>query len=363
VKRRRVLLLFADAEQNRTLSYQQGWPRNFRQSPRFHCVGLNVADRRITALLRGHAVSRLGRFDAVVLLHTVFSNACYLAGTLFDAVAAMRQPKAYFIGNEYKLMPEKMAFCDALGVKLLVTMNPHEQAQEMYRRRLGCLVVHIPSAALDPERFRPTTPRERRSIDVGYRAFDVPPYLGHNERREIAEYFVAHASDFGLSVDISLDPTERFDETGWAGFLNRCRAQLGTEAGGDFFELTDETRVRVTAFMESNPAATPADVRARFFDTYANPVPVRTISGRHVEAAGTKTVQLLFEGEYSGYFQPDVHYISVGKDFSDAGEAVRKLKDDGFCRLLADNACQVVNERLTYSRLIDQFANSLDTVL
>src|SRR4051812_39131741 len=110
-RRRRVLLLFADAQQNRTLSYHGGWPRHFKKSPRFECVGVNVMDRSIAQRARALAASRFGRFDAVVLLHTVFSNACYLSGVMFDAIATMRVPKAYFIGNEYKLMPEKMTFC------------------------------------------------------------------------------------------------------------------------------------------------------------------------------------------------------------------------------------------------------------
>jgi len=360
---RRVLLLYADALQNRTLSYQRGWPRNFRQSRRFACTLLNVMDRSVAGRLRALALARFGRFDAVVLLHTVFSNACYLAGVMFEAIARMRVPKAYFIGNEYKLMPEKMVFSETLGIKLLVTMNPDPRAQQMYRDRLHCAVVHIPSAALDPEQFYPTTPRESRPIDIGYRAFDAPLYLGHNERREIAEFFIEHASEFGVSIDISLDPAERFDEPGWAAFLNSCKAQLGTEAGGDYFELTDDTRKRVTAYLDAHGDAVVSDVRSRFFDDYPDAVPIRTVSGRHVEAAGTRTVQLLLEGNYSGYFKPDVHYITLRKDFSNAADAVEKFRDEAFCRELTENAYAVVHEELTYERLIDRFADALEPLL
>ena len=109
-------------------------------------------------------------------------------------------------------------------------------------------------------RSRPGTlparaPDAERPIDLGYRADDSPAYLGHRERREMAEFFQARAAAYGLTVDISLDPKDRFDETAWAAFLNRCKGQLGTEAGGDYFELDDRSRHEVNAYTAEHPAA------------------------------------------------------------------------------------------------------------
>ena len=109
----------------------------------------------------------------------------------------------------------------------------------------------------------------------------------------------------------------------------------------------------------TNPDATLEDVFQLFFRDYSDPVPVRTISGRHVEAAGTKTVQILFEGYYNGYFEPDVHYIPLKKDFSDTNEVFYKFQDEGFCRHLAENAYAVVTQELTYEKLIDRFYEAL----
>src|SRR5262249_18069465 len=155
-----------------------------------------------------------------------------------------------------------------------------------------------------------------RPIDLGYRAYRSPIYLGHDERREIAERFAEAAATRGLRADISLDSADRFDEPGWAAFLDRCRGQLGSEAGGDFFELTDETRKRVWAWVETHRGASDKEVLARFFPERPQGVSGRALSGRVVEAAGTRTVQLLLEGDYGGYFRPGEHYIEVAKDFS-----------------------------------------------
>jgi hypothetical protein len=292
----------------------------------------------------------------------VFSNARMLDGRLFEQIRRLPQPKAYFIGNEYKLMPEKMAFCEALPVTLLVSQTSAPAVHRLYRDRLGCAVVGLPNTGYDPSLFTATTAPDERPIDLGYRADDVPVYLGHNERRAIAEYFQRRAAEWGLRVDISLDPADRFTEPEWAAFLGRCRGQLGTEAGGDYFTLDDARRLLSLEYERAHPAATSADVREFMKHVPPQGIPLRILSGRNVEAAGTRTVQLLVEGRYDGYFEPDRHYIPLLKDFSNADDAIRKLRDSAFCRMLVDNAYQVA-ESLRYDRLIDRFRAALSAAV
>jgi hypothetical protein len=294
------------------------------------------------------------RGDVVIVLHSVFSNALMLSERAIDALARLPQPKVYFIGNEYKLMPEKMAFCQRLGVGLLVSQSLSSQVHALYQRRLGCRVVGVPNTGLDTELFTPMNSPEERPIDLGYRAADAPAYLGHQERRELAEFFAARASAYKVAVDISLAAEDRLDECGWAAFLNRCKGQLGSEAGGDYFDLDDRSRLAVGAYLETHPGASFAELAARFFPPAHEHVPLRILSGRQVEAAGTKTAQLLFEGHYDGLFEADSHYISLKKDFSNADEAMRKFKDVGFRRRIVERAYEFVREHLTYERLIDR---------
>lgn len=362
-RRLKILLLYGQSAESLTFSYQIGWPTHFQRHRWFECVPVNVLDRRLTARLRGHLLARLGTFDAIVLLHSVFSNACCIGDRLIDALTAARPPKAYFIGNEYKLMPEKMAFCERLRIALLVTMNPSPDAQQLYRDRLGCAVTCIPSAGLDLEMFGPTVDWVDRAIDIGYRADASPLYLGHDERRQIADFFLRVGPDYGLTLDVSIDPGARLPVASWAAFLNRCRGQLGTEAGGDYFELTDMTRVRVNEYLRIRPNASMREVFDRFFKGYKHAIPARTISGRNVEAAGTKTVQILFEGGYSGYFEPDVHYIPLKKDFSNIDDVMAKFRDTAFCEKLTENAYELAIEELTYEKLIDKFYEALVEVL
>ena len=351
VRRLRVALLYAGSPESRRLTYQSGWPKHFLRHPRFDCVPVNVLSRFARVPRR--------RIDAFVILHSVFSNGCYLTGRLFRRVATLPQPKAYFVGNEYKLMPEKIEFCERLGVSLVVSQLSSPDAHDLYRARLGCRVAAIPSGGLDAEVFAPRTPSEQREVDLGYRAYDSPIYLGHRERRALAEQVGESARRRGLRVDVSLDGADRFDEPGWADFLDRCRAQLGSEAGADFFELTDETRNRVNAWVEEHPDASDEEVLERFFRDRKGWVSGRALSGRVVEAAGTKTAQLLLEGEYGGWFRPDEHYVSLRKDFSNLDEAFDRLDDRAAVARMTEAAYEVALSELTYERLIDRFHDAL----
>ena len=362
-RRRLNLLVLCAFNPQSTFSYHTAWPRHLAAHPDVTPTVVNLDDRAWWPRLRALSAIGGGTYDAVVLLHSVFSNAQRLDGLPLDLVRRLPCPKVFFIGNEYKLMPEKMAFAESLPVALLISQSTSPAIHDAYRQRLGCKVTGIPNTGLDQELFVARTPRAQRPIDLGYRADDGPSYLGHQERRAIADYFTAAATRYGLSVDISMSPAQRFNEPGWANFLDRCKGQLGAEAGGDYFELDDRTRAAVHAYEAEHPGATFEDVHRRFFANYGPSVPIRIISGRQVEAAGTRTVQVLFEGRYDGYFVPDVHYIPLRKDFSNADEAIRKFKDTALCADLTARAHQVAVEQLTYPALITQLIGHLRTMV
>lgn len=356
----KAFVLYAVDASRTTLSYQQGWPAAFAESDRFETTLANVATRR--GRLAAHAALRLRSYDAIIVLHSVFSNVGVVDVGLMDAIARNRATKAYFIGNEYKLMVPKMEFAERIGVSLLISMTTSDRLHGLYRERLSCDVVSVPSAGLDPRIFHPTTDFADRPIDLGMRAFPEPVYFGHQDRRSIADYFVAHAQDLGLVVDISLDEADRFSPSQYAAFLNRCRGQLGTEAGSDYFDFHDEFNERASLLFLATPDLPPGGPAA-FYAEQGEYFPVRVISGRHVEAAGTKTVQILFPGDYSGFFQPDVHYLALEKDFSNIDDVMRRFRDDDVCRSIAENAYRVAVEELTYERLLDRFLDALRPLL
>jgi hypothetical protein len=355
----RALVLYARSADTETFSYQSGWPRALARDPRFQSQLVNVAAPGTASRLSAWWAIRHARVDVVLMLHSIFSNALRLDGRLLDAVRALGAPNVFFIGNEYKLMPEKMAFADSLGIALLVSQSNSPAVHRLYRDRLGCAVVGVPNTGVDLEIFRPVSDPDARPIDLGYRADDSPAYLGHNERRRMAEYFQQHAAELGLRVDVSLNPADRLNERDWAAFLNRCRGQLGTEAGGDYFSLDDEYRRTVNAFVAEHPNARFDEIHERFFRGVTAAVPLRIISGRNIEAAATRTVQLLFDGEYDGYFHPDEHYIPLRKDLSNVPEAIEKFRDRGFAARISDNAFRLATTAFTYDALVGRVRDAV----
>jgi hypothetical protein len=353
----RTLLVYAETLAGATLSYQRGWPRAIAGDPRFRCTALDLANTTRFALLLPR------RFDVVILLHSVFSNSRMLAGWLQERVTAVRAPKVWFIGNEYKLMPDKLEFAREVGVDLLVSQIESDEVRELYRRALGRPVVSIPNTGLDSELISPGPPLDERPVDLGYRAFDGPAYLGHDERRRLLDVFTDAAARRGLVADLSLDPAARLNEPQWAAFLRGCKGQLGFEAGGDYFELDDRSRFAVEVYEREHPGAAFAEIRKDVFGDYGPRVSGRTISGRVIEAAGAKTAQLLIEGEYGGYLAPWQHYIPLRPDLSNADEALDALADVGQASEIAERAYEVVARELTWAKLVDRLYDAVEEVL
>ena len=361
MKKLRILLLFADYEQNKTLSYQQEWPKHFLNHSLFHCTAVNTVQGGLYANFSSWLQVKFRRFDAAVLLHSIYSNACNLNSRQLNDLAELDIPKVFLIGNEYKLMPEKLEFCRRLDLSLLITQCNSPEIIGLYKQLLGCEIMSLPNTGVDPAVFFPKVPFAERKIYIGLRGFRQPYYLGHNERELIAEYFRRIAPEKGLTVDISLDPKDRFDAEGWAGFLNDCKAQLGTEAGGDYFDPGDEIRRAVNLYIAQEPDASMEKIYDLFFKD-RKMVPVRIISGRNIEAAATKTVQILFEGRYSDYLKPDVHYIALKKDFSNIDEILGKFRDTAYCTRITDNAYELTLREFTYENLIGKLYEKLISI-
>jgi hypothetical protein len=359
----RLLVIYAGETANSTLSYQRGWPRAFRTNPGVSTTFLNLADAGIQANIKATWAFRWGRFDAIVLLHSVYSNACYLTGRWLDEVASSKIPKALFMGNEYKNLPEKLALARRIGVALLVTMLHHPRAIADYRERLGCEVFPLPSAGHDPELFANLRARTDRSIDIGYRAYDAPFYLGHRERNEIANCVGSAARARGLTCDISLDPVDRLDETQWAAFLTNCVAQIGTEAGGDYLDLDDTIRLKVNSALEDQPELSFDQIQKRFFPGDLGDGAGRALSGRITEAAAAGCAQILLAGHYAGYFQADKHYIALARDYSNVEECLDRLSDIGECSRIVAAAAEVARTQLTYGALIEKFLGALRPIV
>jgi hypothetical protein len=119
-------------------------------------------------------------------------------------------------------------------------------------------------------------------------------------------------------------------------------------------------RARVGELLRDDPEATFDEVSARMPAGWEGTV-FGALSPRHLEAAMTRTPQVLVRGSYSGVLQPDVHYVAVQEDLSDVRDALERALDPGLGRDLAEAAWAdlVDSGRYDYDRLTDAVRGEL----
>jgi hypothetical protein len=209
-------------------------------------------------------------------------------------------------------------------------------------------------------------PPGKRQIDIGYRAYNLPYYLGKGaqEKTEIAVGFCERAKELDLKLDIETDVQHRLTGKAWHRFLANCRACLGVEGGASVFDLDGVVYAEWERIMASYPTITFAEfqeIAGGVLQDWEGRIPYRSFTPRHFEAAAFRVSQILFEGEYSGMMQPMVHYIPLRKDYSNFDDVVRVFRDEALRLELTENAYRdlIASGQYSYRRFIETFDNQL----
>ena len=358
-RKKRLLVLHASTQRHASFYlYLYGYPRAFARTEVFDAAVVNVVTSNpvMERLGRWRAVLG-GTYDAVVLLHSIFSSSLALPPRWRDTVKRLGAPVVFFVGNEYYRMPAKMAFAKDMDVTLLVSQCLSERILRLYRDHLGCNVIGLPNAGFDAETFPPGPPTETRPIDIGYRMMPGWPYFGHWEREDIAAA-VEQGANGHFVTDISLDPKDRFPAQQWRAFLQNCKTQLSVASGSNIFELDDSTVLKVCDFWRSNPHASREQIAA-LYPPRGQWTPLRTVSSRMIEAAATKTSQIMYPEEIGIPLRPDVDYIALRRDHANLDEVLVRISDTGFLEHVAANCFELFSEETSYSKIFSDLNNAL----
>jgi hypothetical protein len=203
----------------------------------------------------------------------------------------------------------------------------------------------------------------KRTIDVGYRGnrLDITFGMGGREKWMIADKFKDLAEKNNMILDIETTMDKRIYGSAWYTFIASCKAVLGVEAGVSLVDINDTIRTEASRIRKEKQDITDETVYELICKQQDDNIYYRTISPRHFEAAAFNTCQILFEGKYTGLMDPDVHYISLKKDFSNIDDVFAKFNDDEYRQKIASNARRdlIDSGRFTYAR----FVADLDTDL
>jgi hypothetical protein len=197
---------------------------------------------------------------------------------------------------------------------------------------------------------------ERRPIDVGYRAWHAPPWLGRHGalKTRIAEVFAQAGPEHGLVVDISTrdGDTKYGDE--WTRFMAECKYTIGVEGGASIDDYDGSVRAATDAYLAAHPHASFEEVEAACFPGRDGELALRALSPRHLEACVTRTCQVLIEGDYNGALVAGVHYLPLKADLSDLDEVLEQMRRDDRRAEIVENAYRdvVASQAWTYRSFV-----------
>lgn len=327
-----------------------------------HDIGTSGGKRRLPRLMR--------EVDAIVALHGTTTDWLADLNEVTPVLLDRRVPLVVFVGNEYNCpfpwLAEKIAAVKALRGEIVVSQLLQETAEWLYAET-GARALSLPHA-LNSRRYFPGPDHAVRRLDLASRSFRYPPYVGDSERNDILSAAAQLGRRSSLVIDVNLKhrlPPER-----WANLLTNSRATVSTEAGSWYLERDDHTARRVEDLMRRTgnsgfrlPASLRRCVRrlptgakeflrrihAKLPITYApltypdeetsksiaaiysraskSPVYGKCASGRHFDALGTRTLQLLTPGRYNDILKPGEHYLEIAADGSNLREMIEVARD------------------------------------
>ena len=370
-------------------SYYDDWADAFARAPGVRC---RFASLRVP--LPWRARRAIARAELVVLLHGCLADTVDLLDPVTPALRSRRGRLVALMGNELSTpwapLGPRIDWLRRVEPTVVASQLPLASARVLYR---GHRVVSVPHA-LNPAAFVPCA-REGRPIDLGARGFTYPPHVIDDQRNRVLTVARRFATDRGWKQDIGTG--ERLDRRHWAAFLSRTAFAVSSEAGAEWVDTRDAAvrAVEPNAYAPRRSVAGqalrlvpyPAKARAyralrpfgirhaamdavgddSLFARYravARPpdaVSGKCITARHLDAVGTRTVQILVQGAYNGVLERGAHYIETDADMTNADEVDDTMRDARRCERIADDALDHVLSRHTVDHRVAELLNLAGT--
>ena len=327
------------------------------------CLFLNLAVRRPPRWLRRVPVD-------LVVFHTT-----YLAKRgspthwprLVERARPLKDLGAALVAlpqDEYLPPAPLCEFVEEFGIEHVFSVAPESEWAAIYPTvdRSRTQISRVLTGYLDPETVAAVERRaaangRERPLDVGYRAKDLPAWLGRHAKlkadvgRAVADAAPAH----GLSVDISTRPEDTLIGDDWMRFLLSCRYTIGVEGGASILDHDGSIRRCCEAVLADRPDATFDELERECFPGRDGEFRLFALSPRHLEAVAARTCQVLVEGDYDGVLEAGRHYLPLRRDFSNLDEVLETIRRDDQRERIIDTAYReiVASGRWSYPRFVE----------
>lgn len=311
------------------------------------CIYLNTA---------GRSSIPASYFDIpydLIIFHTTFISLRWGGDKAYDQVKNLLAPLIQHAAYKIVLPQDEWIHTTILNrliidfhIQAVYTVAPESEWKKIYHdvdfNKVAfhyVLTGYIDSKVVSHVNEKPVL---KRTIDIGYRAFKAPPWLGLHGflKTDIADVFNRTAPAEGFITDISTNEKDTILGDAWYDFLLNCRYFIGLEGGSTVIDPTGSIWEMGQKFLQANPNASFNEVEHAVFPGMDGNLKLIAISPRHLECCITKTCQVLMEGDYNGILKPGIHYIELKKDYSNLKEVFRLMKDDSLRERIAECAYQ-----------------------
>lgn len=305
-----------------------------------------------------------------VVFHSYCARVCfegYISESYKAKLRAYRGVKVLAVQDEYDLTNVLKCVIKDLGFDIVLTCVPQGALEYVYPRSefenvrfVTVLTGYIPD---ETEKAIKVKPLSERMIFLGYRGRDLGPHYGRlgYDKIEIGRGMKRICDARGIATDIAWDEDSRIYGDTWAAFVGNCRAMLGVESGSNVFDFDGSLRAKVAQMTKDNGGRRPTyEEFLPVIEAREREIDMGQISPRVFECAMMRTPMVLFRGRYSDAIQPDLHYVLLEKDLSNADEVLAKLEDLDALSAMADRAYEhlVGSGRFSYSK----FCRSLQSI-
>ncbi|RNC66001.1 MAG: methyltransferase domain-containing protein [Desulfuromonadales bacterium] len=302
----------------------------------------------------GACLKKITDYDLIVVSHAATGDDMTKLLQTQTGFAGRKGKLAVFIGNEYDIMGEKISFIRNTGAEYICTQLPPTAARWLYEGCVDSTILTLPHA-LNPERYRPL-PGIPRSVDIGFIGDIYFPWVGDIERTILIDFFATKGHLLNLVCDIR---NQRIAGDEWCRFLNGCKGIIGAESGTYYLNGRGDLLRRAKEHMQAHPQTTFPELHDLFFRDVATPISGKAISSRHFEPIGTKTCQVLLDGEYNGILRAGEHFIPIRRDFSNIAEAITAFKDEAYRQAMVERTHDYVMSSHTYRHRVSQFIREI----
>jgi len=344
-------LLYSLISPYEALSYINDWKEAFENSDELDVTSLNILNQR-------HAHSYLQKhikeFDLIILMHSVLGDNVEII-IPFEQVLKERTGKLLsFVGNEYDLMLKKKAFLQNVDADYIASQLPHEAHTFVYKE-LSAQLIDAPHA-LNENIYRPS--KSNKVYDIAFSGAKYGIFIGDQERNNLIETMANLTPQ--LKNKINIGRNTNLPRNLWVELLQSAKATVGAEAGTYYLDRNGSLLEQSKEYVQQNPDANLDDLLEKIFDnTSIEYVSGKAISSRHFEPVGTKTCQILLEGNFNGILKEGEHYISVKKNFSNLKDVIDVYSDHDLRNQIVERAYAYISENHTYKNRVETITNKL----